>query len=405
MTAPDERASDCLRESLRELADAAQPADLYDGAVRRSRAIGRREATAGTAAALVALAVLASGLWRMPGRHPNGAPPPVAAGGAVATPPGPPPTATAVPLPTLSTATQHPSGAATARHGKNRPRVVTSISLPQSRLLADLPGKVFYARPGDEPDVVRMSPSDGDTVTVLADAPSPVGISPDGDRIAFEQDGNLLVAGTDGGTPERLATGVTTTRQAPTWSPDGNRLLVHASTPAILQVATGTLTPLPEGLGNGLHFRWSGDGTKLVFATSFCGLQVAGSGDDTGVAVPVLGDRQAVDNPDGLAACLPTSVDVAGDRVTVPLQTTGATGDDGSTTADVVVDTTTGDLIPLPVAGTVVGTVFDPRGNLLVRTVNGGIWRLSLFAPDGTLLVQATEPAALKDLDLLTYTR
>jgi TolB protein len=119
----------------------------------------------------------------------------------------------------------------------------------------------------------------------------------------------------------------------------------------------------------------------------------------------MLGDTQPADNPDGLAACKPTSVDATGERVTVPLQTTGVSGDDGSDTADAVVDTATGDVVPMPVSGTVVGAVFSPDGNLLIRTVRAGKKKLSLFAPDGTLLVQATEPAAVKDLDLLAYTR
>jgi TolB protein len=112
-----------------------------------------------------------------------------------------------------------------------------------------------------------------------------------------------------------------------------------------------------------------------------------------------------VDNPDGLAACKPTSVDVAGDRVTVPLQTTGETGADSPDTADAVVDTATGDVMPLPVSGSVVGAVFDPDGNLLVRSRTDDTTRLSLFTPGGTLQVQAIEPAALRDLDLLAYTR
>jgi TolB protein len=397
MTAPDH-----LRDALHDLADTVRPADLHDGAVRRSRRIARRETVIGSTAAVVVLALLATGLWRAPSRAERREPPPVAVEQRAA--PAEAPSAIPSPLPTTPAATwATPSPAGTTPRRGYLPRLPVTTPLPRSRVLADLPGRVFYEQRADRPDVVRFDPADGETVTVLAAAPSAVGISPDGKRIAYEQDGALLVTG--GGRAERLAIGVTTTAQAPAWSPDGARLLVHAVTPAVVEVGTGTLTPLPSGLGTGLHFRWSGDGSKLVYATSYCGLQVAGSDDPAGIAVPMLGARQPADNPDGLAACRPTSVDVTGGRVTVPLQTTGATGDDGSTTADTVVDTATGALITPPVAGTVVGMVFDARGNLLVRAVRAGVTRLSLFAPDGTLLVQATEPVALKDLNLLAYTR
>jgi TolB protein len=402
MTTPEH-----LRDSLRALADDAADADLYDRAVGRSRRIAHREAVAGTVVALLMLALLSSGLWRAPARHQRPAPPPAAAGAPVAAAdraePSAGPTGSPLPITAEPRETTRPAAGPGKRRGlPHRPPV---LPVPRSRMLADLPGHVFYQERSARPDVVRLAPSDGGTGTVLAGAPSPVGISPDGAYLAYEQDGTLLVADTRGGPARQLATGVRTSGQAPAWSPDGNRLLVAAAAPAILEVGSGVLTPLPQGLGHGRQFRWSGDGSKLVFATSYCGLQVAGSGDLAGTAVPMLGDRQPADNPDGLAACHPTSVDVTGGRVTVPLQTTGATGDDGSTTADAVVDTATGAVLALPVTGTVVGMVFDARGNLLVRSVRDGVRTLSLFGPDGELLVQAGESPALRDLDLLAYTR
>jgi TolB protein len=390
-----------LRESLRELADAATPADLYDGAVRRSRRIARREATVGTAAAVAALALLASGLWRRPGREAEE--PPVALRSSA------PATLAPLPRPTVTVPRHAPAPTHQAvkpptvpmRH-KNRPRAAESTATPASRALADLPGHVFYEQAGADPDVVRMSPGDGTVDTVLPKAPSPVGVSPDGKKIAYTVGDTLLIEST-GGPPEQVASGVSTAGQPPAWSPDGARLLVAAGAPAILQVGSGRLTPLGEQLASGQHFRWSGDGTALVYATSYCSLKVVAGDSDT--AVPVIGDRRPVDNPDGLAACKPTSVDATGQRVTVPLQTTGETGADSPDTADAVVDTVTGEVVPLPVAGSVVGASFDPDGNLLVRSRTGTRTTLSLFAPDGTLLVQAKEPPELRKLNLLAYTR
>ncbi|MEV4344243.1 hypothetical protein AB0J83_07180 [Actinoplanes sp. NPDC049596] len=393
--------SDALRDSLRDLADQVEPADLYDGAVRRSRRIARREAAVGTAAAVVVLAALGSGLWRLP--HGSGASSPAAA---------PSPSATAEPS-WAASVQQHPlpSMAAPSRttgktrppHRGNRPQPSATTATPLSRIITDLPGHAFYRAGGT---VVKLSPADGRTRTVLTGTTSAVGISPDGDHLAYVADGALMVGPAAPGRPAQpVATGVTASDQAPAWSPTGDRLLVTLAGPGVLDLASREITPLPEGLTAGQHFRWSGDGNKLVYATSGCGLGVAGSEDQSGTAVPVLGDTQVADNPDGLAACKATSVDATGERVTVPLQTTGEDAV-GTDTADAVVDTATGDLVRLPVPGSVVGAVFDADGNLLVRTRDDDdVTKLSLFGPDNTLKVQATEPASVRGFDLIAYTR
>ncbi|GAA2649044.1 TolB family protein [Paractinoplanes durhamensis] len=400
MTAPRD---DGLRESLRELADEVAPADMYDRVVHRSRRIARREAAVGTVAALAALGLLASGLWRLPaGDDPHRSPLALVSSSSPTREPAPEPMPSATP-PAAASGQYAGRLSTTPARRKNRPQVSASTATPQSRALRDLPGHVFYQESGSRPDVVRLSPADGGAKTVLADAPSPVGISPDGDRIAYALDGALLIGETGSPETEQVATGVSTAAQAPVWSPAGDRLLVDANSPAILQVESGVLTPLAGALAAGQHLRWSGDGLKLVYATAYCSLKVTADGSDA--VVPVFGDRQPVDNPDGLAACKLTSVDSTGSHVTVPLQTTGDIGTASPDTADAVVDTITGDLMALPVAGSVVGAVFDPDGNLLVRTRASGRTTLSLFSVTGDLRVQAAEPAAVRDLDLLAYTR
>jgi TolB protein len=392
--------TDRLRDSLHDLADTVEPADLYDRAVRRSRSIARRESMIGTGAALTAIGVLASGLWHLSVNEPKEPRYALRSSAAV----------TAGPMPTLAPATSH-QAPATTHHGPAPTDAVPRrkvqppappIATPASRSLADLPGHVFYQQTGADPDVLRLSPGDAAVETVLRTAPSAVGISPDGRSIAYAVGGTLLVQH-PGGVPRPLATGVSTAAQPPAWSPDGDRLLVDASTPAVLQVGSGALTPLTGALADGQHFRWSGDGSALVYATSDCVLKVSARG--ITAAVPVLGDTHPADNPDRLAACKPTSVDATGRRVTVPLQNTGETSADAPDAADAVVDTVTGQVVPLPVAGSVIGTFFDPAGNLLVRARHGTSTTLSLFTPGGKLLVQATEPAALNGLDLVAYTR
>ncbi|XVU25966.1 TolB family protein [Actinoplanes sp. CA-054009] len=395
---------DELRASLRDLADFAEPTDLYDRAVRRSRKIGRREAAVGTTAAVVVLAALGSGLWRLPhGPSDDTTSSSTAVAPSASASAAPSWSATMeAPRPVPSMATSSRADEVRPPHRGNRPQTSATPATPLSRTITDLPGHAFYREGGT---LVKLSPADGETQTVLRDTTSAVGISPDGTRLAYEENGALMVGPTsDDGPPQQVATGVTSPDQAPAWSPTGDRLLVAVDSPAVLDLASGEITPLPEGLTEGQHFRWSGDGSKLVYATSHCALGIAGAQDQSGTAVPVLGDTQTADNPDGLAACKPTSVDATGERVTVPLQTTGEDAA-GTDAADAVVDTATGDLVQLPVSGTIVGAVFDADGNLLVRTRDGDVTKLSLFGADNTLKVQATEPASVRDLDLIAYTR
>jgi TolB protein len=384
--------NDRLHAALHDLADDVEATDLYTRAVRRSGRIARREAAIGTGAALLVLGVLAAGLWRLPTsghRQPPVALAPVASLPSGLGPTSGPPDATD-PYGADPTGPAPVTDRTTRARPSPPPRLMEPPAEPHSRVLADLPGQVFYQEPGDKPDVLRLRPADGRTDRVLADAPSPVGISPDGSRIAYVADGTLLVGtiepgGTGAGQVEPLAHGVAIADQEPVWSPGGDRLMVHTQTTAVVEVGSGTVTPLPGGLGAGRHFRWSGDGSKLVYATATCELEMAGSAAGSGAAVP-LGD----------SACRPGSVDTTGRRVAVSLN--------GPGTPDAVLDTTTGGLMTLPVSGQVLGAVFDPDGQLLVRSLRAGVTRLSLIAPDNSLVVQATEPAAVRDLELIAYT-
>jgi TolB protein len=383
MTAPDP-----LRDELRELADAVAPADLYERSLHRSRKIGRREAAIGTTAAVVALALLGSGLWRLPSKGSEPSLPVAVAPVGQSAPASSAPAATATVVP--------PGGHEPAGEPQpNRPRPPKSTPKPRSTSLGDLPGQVFYADSGDDGKVLRLT-SSGRPRTVLSASNATAGVSPDGSQIAYVSDGTLMVADTGGGEPRQAYAGKTSAEQAPAWSPDGGRLLIDAAETGVLDVATGELTPLPDGL-EGQHFRWSGDGSTLVYATPDCGLEVAaGTTAQSGTPVPDQSDT------DGKAACRPVSVDATGDLVAVQLE---PAAEQDEAPADAVLDTVTGDVVELPVTGRIVGAVFDPDGNLLVRSKKGDRTRLWLFAPDFTLLVQAREPSSLAGLDLLAYTR
>ena len=388
--------NDPLRQALAGLADDVHDADLYGAAVRRSRRIAHQRAAAGTLSALTVLGLACGALWYLnpPGGSSDASSSSVAAQSAPLAPtagapgrvePAPAPRSTAAAVPPPPT---HPARA---------------TATPRSHALTDLPGQIFYAR-RTGPEVLRLD-SNGRTRTVLSTPHTALGVSPDGSKIAYVQDGKLLIAPTDGGPAQHPYAGTVSADQEPAWSPEGDRLLIDADDPAVLDVADGTLQALPSTLA-GSHFRWSGDGRKLIYATADCQLKVADATPaavtDPAVTVPVLGDPDVTDNPSGLAACRPVSVDVTGRRVAVPLEQVDGTA--GAEVANAIVDTATGGTDALPVAGVVIGAVFDADGDLLVRTIYEGRTSLSLFSAGDTLLVQAREPSRLSGLDLVAYT-
>jgi TolB protein len=373
---------EALKESLGELAESVRNVDLYDRALTRSRRIGRRRAAASTGAALAVLGLVGAGLWSFQPREPDVRPP------VLASPALPTPT-TAPSAPATS-----PSAPPASRTTKSSPPSTPALAVPRSRSLADLPGRVFYR--GDDGTVVRLTGA-GTRTTVLNVPNQAVAVSPDGKRIAYVANDQLLLAGSD--QPIYHGT-VSTDQQIPAWSPDGTKLLIGTPKPGALTVATGALASLPSG---GRDFRWSGDGRKLIYGTTPCRLHVAAAGAGSGTVVPILGDPESSRNPDQAAACRPLSADRTGRQVTVPLQGVGdsAYGD----TADTLVDTATGAVLRLPVGGAVRSVLFGPDGNLLIRADLDNRSTLSVLTPDGTLLVQANEPAALRNLLPVAYTR
>jgi len=359
-----------FKQPLSEIAESVRNVDLYERSLSRSRRIGRHRAAAITGAALAVLGLAGAGLFITP-RDANPDRP------VIASPTSP------RPLPSASAGPSSSSAAA----GSSRAQTPVT---PRSRSLSDLPGRVFYRSPETQA-VVRLTP-DGKRSTVLDVPNEAVAVSPGGDRIAYLADGKLVLPGSE-------FTGAVDPEQVPAWSSDGKKLLLAAPEPGVLTVATGAFKKLPKGL-DGQSFRWSGDGTQLVYGTSSGRLKVAGADASSGRTVPVIGDPEAARNPDGTAACRPLSADRTGGRVTAPLESVGGCGQ--YLPADAVVDTTSGEVVALPVTGRVTGALFDPDGNLLIRTADA---KLSVLAPNGTLLVQAPEPAAVKDLELLAYTR
>lgn len=358
MTAPEEP----LRRDLADLADQIGPVDLYAGSLRRSRRIGRRRVAVTSAAAVLLVAMGGAVLAQLnPARQDNG-----------------------------------------QRYAA--PAVEAAQSVP------GLPGTLFYATPtGDT--LVRVA-VDGKRPVMAAGFEDWRGdVTPDGNRIAYvADDGTVRVI--EAGTRRSLAVSrAGDPTSLPSWSPDGTRLLLDRkdvqgtrARPGVFDVESGTFSPLAAA---GHHLRWSGDGRSIVYATDDCRLMVAGA-DGTGARqVPVLGDDDRAVNPSGSFACIPVSVSADASRVAVtlhsgdPSQDSGA--DDGP--ADSVIETATGQAVPLPVEGAVNAALFRPDGTLLIRSDDAGNTTLTLLSAADTIVARVIEPAALRDFALVAYTR
>jgi len=340
-----------LRESLTGRANDVESVDLYERSLRRSRAIGRRRAATGAATALVILALAGGKLWQF-------------------IPPGP------APLPAA-------------------PAPATAITA--------VPGTLFYAKPDEPSRLLRLRPGNAPT-EVLADHGAEVAVSPDGAHLAYVADGRLMVAAT-GATPRQLLTGVAED-QPLAWAPGGAKIVVNRPAgPGLADLATGAVTPLPGDLRKGIAFRFSGDGSRIVYGVDPCRLAVAPATGTSGTTVPVLGDPASAVNPSGIAACVPAGVDSAGTRAAVTLQGVGRSTGAVGRAPTAVVDLTTGAVLPLAVPGTVESVQFYPDGLLLVRSTAGGATVLTVSAPDGTVLVRTPEPASVRGLSLVAWTR
>jgi len=270
-----------------------------------------------------------------------------------------------------------------------------------------VPGTLIY---GSDSALARLH---GTTLTRIlqGDAIFNAEASPDGRHLAYVDDHQRLIeANADGTGVRTLRTAAVDAGYGPVWAADSLTLVMAVSQGE--QTVPGTLTgktflPLPAALKDYLHFRPTGDGSRLFFTNGECVLFSAKRDGTDLRKVPVLGSQDGSVNPKQLRACDIVSVNADGSRITVDLhkgdQSDGDIG--GSKYANATVDTATGTVLRLPVHGTVAQALFRPDGSLLVRTVNGGKGTLTLLSPALAVLATMAEPAAVKNYNLRDWTR
>jgi hypothetical protein len=232
--------------------------------------------------------------------------------------------------------------------------------------------------------------------------------SPDGKHLAYVQDNKLMLSDADGKHARALRSDAIEVGFGPTWSGDSARIVYGrtASTnqweAGTVRISDGRYTALPRAIQGGIHYRLSGDGSRVFWSDGQCRILTADA-DGTHIAkVPVLGDTSSVTNPRRLRACDIVSVDRTGSRMTVSLHKGDEPDGDigGSQAADAVIDVGTGTVRALPVAGTVRQVLYLRDGTLLVRS--GAT--LTLLSADLQVLAKRAEPAPVRDMVLRDYT-
>jgi Tol biopolymer transport system component len=92
--------------------------------------------------------------------------------------------------------------------------------------------------------------------------------SPDGNRIAFERGGDLMVMNADGSGTTNLTAAFTPSISQPSWSPAGNEIAFVAQSRIWVTDAGGGVTPRQFQTASGAHNpSWSPDGARIAYGT------------------------------------------------------------------------------------------------------------------------------------------
>jgi TolB protein len=372
---------DLLRDSLAQIGDQATPVEFLDRSLARSKRIGRNRAMITSTAVVLVLALTGGIAWQV-GRPRTNQPSPAV--GQSATP-------SVTPSPSVSSS----------------PSSVTS-SPPPAGSVAGLPGWLYYT---DGDRLLRLTGSG--TQTVLTSGGFTATVSPNGASIAYlDANANVVVADRDGQHHHTVLKGSIGAGWEPAWSPDSRRILTAKNLGGgrvnlgVITLDTATFTPRPHQLNDAIHPLWSADGNHLGYATGTCQLGTADADGANPHLVPVFGELNSSTNPQKRRSCDPTSISPNGRYIAVN-QHTGDQPDGDiarNLTANTIIDTRTGATVSLPVPGTITTILFQPNGDILVRTTTKNAHQLTLLNPDHTIKTHLTEPATTANTQLLAYT-
>ena len=368
--------------------------DVRDRALATSRRIGRRRAIGGVVAAFAFVAVAGGvAVAAVPDR-----------GAAPILPPGdntpwPSPKPSVGPSPGPTTEPSRPVESTAS----DDPTISTNI------------GMVYYGpTPGSSGDTAHLytwagneEPKRGARVPRIA-AVANLTVSPDGRRLAWVDDkAALYVANNDGSSPRKLLDSVDGQCWGPVWSGDSAQLGVavvtrtdgdYQDTKGVYDFGQDRFWEVRQV--SGCHPLWSADNGTLVYADGSNGKVMI---TDTNLRTP-----SAIKGIGGPGQ--PYSFDLAsiapdGSKVALWLRSPGQeSGDVGrELRVNAVVRVTDGKRVDLPLDGReMTQAFFQPDGGLVVRVEDGDGYALVLISEDGEKVTEVAEPAALRDMQILS---
>jgi len=273
------------------------------------------------------------------------------------------------------------------------------------------PGTIFYFVGGSPNATAKLFVSwrPGGSIRTLASleysvAATSLNVSPDGQKIAYvkpvtsdtDDRGDLHVANVDGSHDTVLRHSVDAWAVEPAWSPDGTRLVVadwseQGAEPGILTIATRAFQALPAFNG-GVHFHWSGDGTRLAWLSG-TGVVTTGPADGSSGPSPVPGTGGDA-TP---ARFIPSLESVSPDGSRVAVQVPGPDDTLGDISrafeCNTLLDVATGKAVALPITGKILQMRYRRDGSLLVRVEGAAHNTLVVLRPDLTVATSVDEPA------------
>ncbi|TDB75668.1 hypothetical protein [Micromonospora sp. KC723] len=371
--------------------------DLSDRTARPARHRPGRYAMTGAAAVLV----LAVGLADLPGVRRSAAAP--SAAPAPMLPITATPAAAASPSPSTT-----PSGTASAAPAA----AVTPTGAPSAF------GRLFYLpaehvagaevrlrswRPGQKPQTLAALPQ----MAAVANA----SVSPDGRRVAWvdpERAATLFVADVDGSRKRALVRHVDQYCVTPTWSPDSRHLLFRAAdpmgTPGRFGVVDtrGRKAPVRwwDAEPQACHALWSADG-RAIAMNSATGVTVFGPDGSRPRPVPHL-SGPAPWRSTHVASLSPDGARIALFR-TRPNEQVRDIG--RMLTVNAVLETRTGREVTPPTGGRELRQAFfRPDGSMVLRVRAGTGYALLLVNRGGRPTAAVTEPAGLRDWQIVAVT-